>query len=125
MDSAVHLAALLYLFQAFSILWEVFSITSSALGGAIFNLLLADKDHSGPTNGRFPIDYGSIGRYESINFTIHPPFPENISGENLGGAISSLVVPGPGSIAMIGISILLATGRRRGKSRECLKASMR
>ncbi len=95
--------------------YRAIQIVSGAAGGLVFELLIADKDGPSYPAGTGWIDYGVIEEYESVEFFIRQPFPDSlVSGGQLTGVASSLVIPEPCSVvlAVSGLGMVWCVRRR-------------
>jgi hypothetical protein len=77
---------------------------------------------------RIPIDFGTLGDYDSVGFSIlhfralneptPPPIPETIPINPLDGEITSISIPEPGITSIVGVVLILAAMRTRQHSRS-------
>jgi hypothetical protein len=82
-----------------------------------------DRSHAPVLGDRIPIDFGTLGDYDSVGFSIlhfraldeptPPPIPGTIPINPLDGEITSISIPEPGITSIVGVVLILAAMRTR------------
>lgn len=106
--------------------FPVYSIISRAQpnGHSLFLFFTdLDRSHAPLFGDEIPIDFGQLGDYDSVRFSIvdfpapnvptPPPIPGTIPINPVDGAITSISVPEPASTSIVGVAIILTAIRRR------------
>jgi hypothetical protein len=106
--------------------FPVYSIVSRAQpnGHSLFLFFTdLDRSHAPLFGDAIPIDFGQLGDYDSVRFSIidynalnvpiPPPIPGTIPINPVDGAITSISIPEPHTTSIVGIAITLAAMRRR------------